>query len=115
MRNVGYQCESKLSKPLLLLIAATFSRCFAVTAAAKGTRTFLWLEKLTQGTTKFITLRPLVAYHSQGLWVINSVDPCVLKSNYYIKLGLASMYKLSLYNDTNHLSVALLNLHIATI
>ena len=39
---------------------------------------------------KFITLRPLVAPSlrssatAQGLQVINSVDPCVLKSNYYL-------------------------------
>ena len=40
---------------------------------------------------EFITLRPLVAPErsegatAQGLWVINSVDPCVLKSNYYLE------------------------------
>ena len=25
-------------------------------------------------------------YHSQGLWIIISVDPCVMKSNYYLVL-----------------------------
>ena len=40
---------------------------------------------------EFITLRPLVAPSlrsgatAQGLRVINSVDPCVLESNYYIE------------------------------
>ena len=49
------------------------------------------LDLLTQGTTEFITLRPLVVpslrsgAKAQGLQVINSVDPCVLKSNYYFK------------------------------
>ena len=44
----------------------------------------------TQGSMEFITLKPLVAPSlrlgatAQGLRVINSVDPCVLKSNYYV-------------------------------
>ena len=39
---------------------------------------------------EFITLRPLVASErsegttAQGLWVINSIDLYVLKSNYYL-------------------------------
>ena len=47
---------------------------------------------------EFITLRPLVAPSlcsgttAQGLWVINSIDPCVLKSNCYVALMLS--YKL---------------------
>ena len=78
---------------MLLLITTTFSRCFLVTSSCKGTITVYGLNKLdfkTQGSTKFITLRPLVAPSlrsgaaAQGLRVINSVDPCVLKSNYYI-------------------------------
>ena len=49
------------------------------------------------GSTEFITLRPLVVSllcsgsTAQGLWIINSVDPCVLKSNYYIDHTLASI------------------------
>ena len=48
------------------------------------------LDFKTQGSTEFITLRSLVAPSlrsgttAQGLQVINSVDPCVLKSNYYL-------------------------------
>ena len=44
---------------------------------------------------EFMTLRPLVAPKrsegatAQGYWVINSVDPCVLKSNYYIHIRLS--------------------------
>ena len=44
----------------------------------------------TQGSTEFITFKPLLAplLHlsatAQGFWVINSVDPCVLKFNYYL-------------------------------
>ena len=40
---------------------------------------------------EFITLRPLVVpllcsgVIAQGLWVMNSVDPKLLKSNYYLK------------------------------
>ena len=45
----------------------------------------------TQGSMEFITLRPLVVSSlgatTQGLLVINSVDPCVLKSNYYVCTG----------------------------
>ena len=52
--NVGYQCKSnKVNCSVLLLIAATFLRCFAVTAATKGTRICLWSKKFdfkTQGT-----------------------------------------------------------------
>ena len=43
------------------------------------------------GSTEFVALRPLVEMPSlwsditaQGLQVINSVDTCVVKSNYYI-------------------------------
>ena len=49
------------------------------------------LDFKTQGTTWFITLSPLVAPSlcsgatAQGLRVINSIDPCVLKSNYCFK------------------------------
>ena len=49
-------------KLLLLLITATFSQCFIVTAAATGARTCLWSKKLdfkTQETMRFITLKPL--------------------------------------------------------
>ena len=48
------------------------------------------LEFKTQRSTEFITPRPLVmpslclGSTAQGLKVINFVDPCVLKSNYYI-------------------------------
>ena len=64
---------------------------------------------------EFITLRPLVVpllrlgAIAQGLRVINSVDPCILKSNYYIAtLSLCSKV-LPLYSNiasyscgTNH-------------
>ena len=75
---------------MLLLIAATFSRCMLVIGSCKGTISLKKLDFKTQGSTEFITLRPLVVPSlwlgatAQGLQVINSVDPCVLKSNYYI-------------------------------
>ena len=96
MHNLGYKCASnKIKYYILRLITATFSRCFDVTAAAKSTRTCVYgLKKLdfkTQETMKFITLRPLVASLPRsgstawafGLYV-NSIDICVLKSNYYL-------------------------------
>ena len=52
------------------------------------------LDFKTQGSTEFITLRPLVAPSlcsgatAQGLRVMNSVDSCVLKSNYYLDFNL---------------------------
>ena len=48
------------------------------------------LDFKAKESTEFITLRPLAASSlclsttAQGLWVINSVGPCVLKSNYYL-------------------------------
>ena len=77
-----------------------------VTAAAKGTRTCLWPKKVRLENTRnyeiynpqalssalavaprrFCTGRISHGRHSQGLWVINSIDPCVLKSNYYLEL-----------------------------
>ena len=48
------------------------------------------LEFKTQESTEFIILRPLVvsSLHfgatTPSLWVINSVDPCILKSSYYL-------------------------------
>ena len=79
---------------ILLLITATFSHCFFVTSSCKSTIMLYGLNKLdfkTQGSTEFITLRPLVAPSlglgttAQDLQVINSVDHCVLKYNYYVK------------------------------
>ena len=76
---------------MLLLIAATLSCYLRVTGSCKGTITSLYSKKLnfkTQGSTEFITLRSLVApllcpgTTTQSLQFINSVDPCVLKSNY---------------------------------
>ena len=69
---------------MLLLITATFSRCFGVTSSCKGTETKLEsIEGRLQnlGDYKIITLRPLVVPSlslgatAQGLRVINSVDP----------------------------------------
>ena len=85
---------------MLLLIAATFFRCLLVTGSCKGTITSLSSKKLdckTQGSTEFITLRPLVAplFHlgatAQVLQFINSVDPCVLKSNYYVETDCSAL------------------------
>ena len=48
------------------------------------------LDFKSKGAMEFITLRPLVApllcsgTTAKGLRVINSIDPCVLKSNYYL-------------------------------
>ena len=49
------------------------------------------LDFKTRGSTEFITFRPLVVSSlcsgttAQGLRVTNSVDPCVLRSNYYLE------------------------------
>ena len=37
----------------------------------------------------------LLGHHSQGLWVINSVDPCVLKSNYYLEMVSGNALKIA--------------------
>ena len=85
-----------LMKFILLLSAAGGSHCLLATSSCKGTITIysLDLKKLdfkAQGSTEFIILRPLVAPSlysgatAQDFQVINSVDPCVLKSNYYIE------------------------------
>ena len=78
------------------IIAATFSCCLLVQAAAKVVYSLKKLDFKTQGSTEFITpSRPLVAPSLclgttvQGLQVMNSVDPCVMKSNYYVKLQLS--------------------------
>ena len=78
---------------LLTILVATFSQGLVVISSCKATISRVYgLNKLdfkTQGTTEFITLRPLVAPErsegatAQGLRVINSVDPCVLKSNLF--------------------------------
>ena len=56
---------------MLLLIAKTFSHCIVVTGMCKGTRIY-----------RIYNLELLVA----SMCVINSVDPYVLKSNYYINI-----------------------------
>ena len=75
------------------MLLLRFHDVLLLQAAAKVQYCVYDLNKLdfkTQGSTKFITLRPLVAPSlrsgatAQGLRVINSVDPCVSKSNYYI-------------------------------
>ena len=67
---------------------------FSRTAATKGTRTCLWSKKLELKAqrTRYVIYNPqalssalaLLERHNQGLWVINSVDSYVLKSNYYV-------------------------------
>ena len=56
-----------------------------VTAAAKGTRICLWPKKVRlQNTENYEIYNPQalssaltsLGRHSQGFWVINSVDPC---------------------------------------
>ena len=72
---------------MLLLIAATFSHCFPVTSSCKGTRIIYGSKKVKVGDYEFITLGNALASlgaTGKGLWVLNSVDPCVLKSNYYL-------------------------------
>ena len=73
---------------MLLLIAATYSCCLLVTGSYKGTITSLLSKTLdvkTQESTEFITFRPLEAsLLCSGAQVRNSVDPCVLRSNYYL-------------------------------
>ena len=55
-----------------------------------------------QGSTEFITLRPLVASSlclgaTKGLRVVNSVDIWVSKSNYYVKaIVLGVIYSVNL-------------------
>ena len=56
---------------MLLLISTTFSHCLVVTGRYKDTRIY-----------RIYNLELLVA----SMCVINSVDPYVLKSNYYINI-----------------------------
>ena len=59
----------------------------------KLVRSLKKLDFITQASTKSITLRPLVTPSlcwsaiAQGIQAIISVDPCVLKSNYYLALS----------------------------
>ena len=82
-RNIGYQYTSNKAN----------SYVTTVTAAAKGTRTCLWSKKIgLQITRNYEIYNPqalsstlaLPGCHSKDLRVINSVDPCVFKSNYYL-------------------------------
>ena len=83
-----YKTSKNCDQVMLLLIAATYSCCLLVTGSYKGTITSLLSKKLdvkTQESTEFITFRPLEAsLLCSGAQVRNSVDPCVLRSNYYL-------------------------------
>ena len=93
---------------ILLLITATFLCCFVVTSSSKGINYSLKSFNFkTQRTAKFITFRPLVvpSLHlgttADGLGVINSIDPWVLKSNYLVLLIFSCNFACSLVNQTD--------------
>ena len=80
---------------MLLLIAATFSRYLLVTGSCKGTMTSLQSRKVRlQNTGIYEIYNPQalsntltsLRRHSPGPSGYNSVNPCVLKSNYYVKI-----------------------------
>ena len=70
-----------------------------ISAAATGTRTCIWPKKVRlQNTGNYEIYNPqalssaltLLGRHSQGLWVINSIDPCIVIYINYFDFGAKS-------------------------
>ena len=94
---------------MLLLTAVTFPHGLFDADSCKCTGIYS-LQKLdfkTQWYTEFLTLRPLVLplFHlgatAQGLQVIISVDPCVLKTNYFLNTYNSYWFLYALMNYCN--------------